>query len=63
MISLICLFIFDQDGIEDFCRKVVHAVYWGQIDLWQKGDDFRVDNKDQTLTALHNLRSNKFFIL
>ena len=54
---------FVLDGIEDFCRKVVHAVHWGHIDLWQEGDDFRVDDKDQTLTTLHNLKSNKFFIL
>ena len=63
MISLICLSISDLDGIENFCRKKVHVVHWSHIDLWQQGDDFRVDDKDQTLTALHNLRSNKFSIL
>ena len=63
IISLICLSIFVLDGIEDFCRKVGHTEHWGHIDLWQEGDDFRVDDKDQTLTALHNLMSNKFFIL
>ena len=63
MIIFICLSIYDLDGIVDFCRQVVHAVHWRHMDLWQKGDDFRVDDKDQPLTALHNLMVDMMVML